>query len=72
MRNDKQTAVLLKVADPSTSQFMVCRPNTGLQARAEKIKDLLKKYSKVEPVEAEKCWTEQYESSLSVCTHAFW
>ena len=72
MRNDKQVAVLLKVSEPSSNLFMVYRPNTGLQLRAEKLKTLLKKYSKVEPAEAERWWTEQYETSVSVCTHAFW
>ena len=71
-RNDKHVAVLLKVSDPSTSQFAVHRPNTGRQLRSEKLKLLQKKYSKVEPEEAEKWWSMQYESSLSVCSHAFW
>lgn len=65
-------AVLLKVAEPSSSLFAVHRPNTGRQARSEKLKLLQKKYSKVEPEEAEKWWNMQYESSVSVCSHAFW
>ena len=63
-------AVLLKVADPSSSLFAVHRPNTGRQAHSEKLKVLQKKYTKVE--EAEKWWNMQYQSSLSVCSHAFW
>ncbi len=47
MRNDKQ------VSEPSSSHVLVYRPNTGLQSRSEKLKDLLRKYSQVEPAEAE-------------------
>ena len=66
-------AVLLKVADPSSSLFAVHRPNTGRQSQSEKLKVLQKKYSKVEDEEeAEKWWAMQYQSSLSVCSHAFW
>ena len=50
VRNDKQGAVLLKISAPSSKHFMVYRPNTGLQPRAEKMSDLLKKYSKVRSV----------------------
>ena len=71
-RNGKHVAVLLKVSDPSTSHFAVHRPNTGRQSRPEKLKVLQKKYSKVDPEEAEKWWNMQHESSLSVCSHAFW
>ena len=66
-------AVLLKVADPSSSLFAVYRPNTGRQSQSEKLKVLQKKYSKVgEEEQAEKWWGMQYQSSLSVCSHAFW
>ena len=71
-RNGKHVAVLLKVSDPSTSHFAVHRPNTGRQSRPEKLKVLQKKYSKVDPEEAEKWWNMQHESSLLVCSHAFW
>jgi hypothetical protein len=71
-RNGEHVAVLLKVSDPSTSHLDVHRPNTGRQSRPEKLKVLQKKYSKVDPEEAEKWWNMQHESSLSVCSHAFW
>jgi len=65
-------AELLKVSEPSSNLFSVYRPNTGRQAKPEKLSILQKKYTKVEPAEAEKWWSLQYESSESVCTHAFW
>ena len=71
-RNDKHVAVLLKVSDSSANLFSVHRPNTGRQARTEKLKLLQRKYSKVTPEEAEKWWSMQHGSSLSVCSHAFW
>ncbi len=72
VQSDKQVPVLLKVAEPSSNHFLVYRPNTGLQARSEKLKDLLRKHTKVEPAEAEKWWTDKYESSLTTCNHAYW
>ena len=47
VRNEKQVAVLLKASDSSGKQFIVYRPNTGRQFKAEKLSDLQKKYSKV-------------------------
>ena len=47
IRNGKRVAVMLKVSKEGSNLFLVHRPNTGLQARAESIKHLLKKYYKV-------------------------
>lgn len=69
--NNKQTAVLLKSADSLGKFFVTYRPNTGKGSRSS-IKHLLKKYEKVGTEEARKWWVAQYESSLTVCTHAYW
>lgn len=47
VRNEKQVAILVKVSEPSSKHFLVFRPNTGLQAKTEKLSDLTKKYIKV-------------------------
>lgn len=46
-RNGKLVAVMLKVSKEGSDLFLVHRPNTGLQSRTESIKQVLKKYSKV-------------------------
>ena len=40
-------AELLKVSEPSSNLFSVYRPNTGRQAKPEKLSLLQKKYTKV-------------------------
>ena len=40
-------AELLKVSEPSSNLFSVYRPNTGRQAKPEKLSILQKKYTKV-------------------------
>eukprot|EP00731_Ephydatia_muelleri_P023466 Em0015g1049a len=72
VRNEKQVAILVKISEPSSKYFLVYRPNTGLQAKTEKLSDLTKKYIKADEPEAEKWWNHQYDTSLSVCVHAFW
>ena len=76
VRNNKITAILAVAADSSLSankqSFYLYRPNTGLQVRLETVKELEGKYRKVNSDEAEKPWTEQYESSSTTCSHAYW
>lgn len=52
--------------------YHVSRPNTGLLCKLETLGDLEKKYKKVTTEEAESHWTQQYESSLNTCSHAYW
>ena len=52
--------------------FQVFRPNTGLQLRNESLAELEKKYKKVTSQEAEQHWTQQYDSSVNICSHAYW
>jgi hypothetical protein len=40
--------------------------------RQESLSELEKKYYKVESDEAEKHWKEQYDSSETICSHAYW
>lgn len=72
MCNDKQVSVLIKATDSTGKYFQVYRPNTGRQASTEKLPKILKKYEKAEMEEAEKWWNAQYESSSTICNHAFW
>lgn len=86
IRNNKSTAVLALLADNSANKkgettktpskkdimFTIFRPNTGLQLRQESLSELEKKYFKVESSKAEKHWKEQYDSSETVCSHAYW
>ncbi|XP_063244312.1 protein strawberry notch-like isoform X2 [Bacillus rossius redtenbacheri] len=86
VRNSKQTAILaVAVESPTPSAkketdkkskkdqlYTIYRPNTGLQMRQETLGELEKKYKKVTEKEAEESWTQQYESSLSTCSHAYW
>ncbi|XP_015375524.1 PREDICTED: protein strawberry notch [Diuraphis noxia] len=86
IRNNKSTAVLALLADNSANKkgettktpskkdimFTIFRPNTGLQLRQESLSELEKKYFKVELSKAEKHWKEQYDSSETVCSHAYW
>ncbi|XP_050314396.1 protein strawberry notch isoform X2 [Anthonomus grandis grandis] len=85
VRNGKNTAILAVAVDGGTTSgnkkkseskkeqmFSIYRPNTGLQFRQESLAELEKKYKKVESVDAEKSWTEQYDSSVNTCSHAYW
>ncbi|XP_045467841.1 protein strawberry notch isoform X1 [Harmonia axyridis] len=81
VRNGKHTAILAmemdsgnkkKLESKKEQMFSVYRPNTGLQFRQESLAELEKKYKKVESGEAEKAWTEQYDSSVNTCSHAYW
>ncbi|XP_030749035.1 protein strawberry notch isoform X2 [Sitophilus oryzae] len=84
-RNAKHTAILAVAVDGGTTgstkkkseskkeqMYSVYRPNTGLQFRQESLAELEKKYKKVESADAEKSWTEQYDSSVNTCSHAYW
>ncbi|XP_012539722.1 protein strawberry notch isoform X2 [Monomorium pharaonis] len=79
IRNGKQTAILAimvdsgkKKSESKKDQYMVYRPNTGLQLRQETLGELEKKYKKVSAEEAEPHWTQQYEASVTTCSHAYW
>ncbi|XP_060532767.1 protein strawberry notch isoform X2 [Cylas formicarius] len=85
VRNGKHTAILAVAVDaggtatnkkkPESKKeqmFSVYRPNTGLQFRQESLAELEKKYKKVDSTDAEKAWTEQYDSSVNTCSHAYW
>ncbi|RZC32135.1 protein strawberry notch [Asbolus verrucosus] len=83
IRNGKHTAILAVAADGVASKkskseskkeqmFSVYRPNTGLQFRQESLAELEKKYKKVESADAEEAWTQQYDSSVNTCSHAYW
>ncbi|XP_015606574.1 protein strawberry notch isoform X2 [Cephus cinctus] len=80
IRNGKQTAILAVAVDGGKKKaegkkdqlYMVYRPNTGLQLRQETLGELEKKYKKVTSEEAEPHWTQQYESSVDTCSHAYW
>lgn len=52
--------------------YRIYRPNTGVQGRLETLDEIKKKYKKVYPEDARKSWEDQYNSSLTVCTHAYW
>ena len=82
IRNNKQTAILAVATESASSKkksgkekdslYAVHRPNTGLQLRQETLGELEKKYKKVSKEEAESHWTQQYESSETTCSHAYW
>ncbi|KYB27027.1 protein strawberry notch isoform X3 [Tribolium castaneum] len=79
IRNGKHTAILaVAVSKKSKNEskkeqmFSVYRPNTGLQFRQESLAELEKKYKKVESADAEEAWTQQYDSSVNTCSHAYW
>lgn len=85
-RNGKHTAVLCcriestaakkAKSDAKTKKdaimFQVYRPNTGLQFRTESLAEIEKKYKKVQSDEAEKHWTQQFDASVNICSHAYW
>lgn len=83
-RNGKKTAVLaIQVAgsklktDPEQSKkkekmLTIYRPNTGQQVKLESLTELKKKYKKVQATEAEPHWNQQFVSSSTKCSHAYW
>lgn len=83
IRNGKQTAILAVAVEGAKGKkdteknkkdqfYTIYRPNTGLQLRQETLGELEKKYKKVSTDEAESHWTQQYNSSVSTCSHAYW
>ena len=38
----------------------------------ETLAEIKKKYKRVQPEEAEKHWQEQFEASVTTCSHAYW
>ncbi|KAL1110543.1 hypothetical protein AAG570_008071 [Ranatra chinensis] len=82
IRNGKQTAILAIAVDNNTNGkksdgkkdqlFNIYRPNTGLQIRQESLAELEKKYKAVSLDDAESHWKEQYNSSNTICSHAYW
>lgn len=52
--------------------FQLYRPNTGLQFKTESLAEIEKKYKKVQSDDAEPHWTQQYDSSVNTCSHAYW
>ncbi|CAK1552380.1 unnamed protein product [Leptosia nina] len=79
-RNGKYTAILCLAANSTRDRnlpekdktYQLYRPNTGLQLRVETLSEILKKYKKVSPEEAEGAWKAQHGASLRVCSHAYW
>lgn len=84
IRNGKQTAILAICPDNGNKPgkktetnkkdqlYTIYRPNTGLQLRQETLAELEKKYKKVTSDEAEPHWKQQYVSSETTCSHAYW
>ncbi|XP_065173122.1 protein strawberry notch isoform X2 [Atheta coriaria] len=80
VRNDKHTAILAvavvtgkkKPESKKEQMFLIHRPNTGLQFRQQNLIELEKKYTKVQPDEAEEAWKAQHEASTTTCSHAYW
>ena len=81
VRNNKKTAILAVQTDSKKKgteaskkekMFIVYRPNTGQQVKLEPLSELRKKYKKVQMDEAETHWKQQYTSSGSKCSHAYW
>ena len=52
--------------------YDVYRPNTGRQPHPESLPILQRKYKKALPDTAQKWWEDQYISSATNCSHAFW
>ncbi|KAF2894826.1 hypothetical protein ILUMI_11349 [Ignelater luminosus] len=81
IRNNKHTAILAveyetgikkKSESKKDQMYYVYRPNTGLQFRQESLAELEKKYKKVQSDEAQEAWTQQYDASVTTCSHAYW
>ncbi|CAG0894216.1 unnamed protein product [Darwinula stevensoni] len=79
VRNNKTTAILAvlssgagKTKHKNERYFTIYRPNTGRQMKQELFGELIKKYRKAKPKEAKPHWNEQYEASITVCSHAYW
>ncbi|KAM9735788.1 protein strawberry notch homolog 1 isoform 2-T3 [Menidia menidia] len=72
MRNNKKTAILVKEVNTKKRLFLVYRPNTGRQVKLETYTDIKKKFKKVLSEDAKQHWTDQYNSSAKICSHAFW
>jgi hypothetical protein len=82
VRNNKKTAILAVLSDrqkktgdsnkKKEKMFIVYRPNTGQQVRMESLAELKKKYKKVVADEAEEPWRQQFKSSSTKCSHAYW
>nr|XP_015221067.1 PREDICTED: protein strawberry notch homolog 2 isoform X2 [Lepisosteus oculatus] len=52
--------------------FTLYKPNIGKQAHPESLDNLLKKYRKVTPEEAQDPWENQFQFSFRKCSHANW
>lgn len=81
VRNNKHTAILACAAEASVKKktetkkdqlYYVYRPNTGQQFRQESLAELEKKYKKVQSDEAQDAWKQQYDASVTTCSHAYW
>lgn len=86
VRNGKHTAILAVYVESSSNKpqknkksdpkkeilFSVYRPNTGLQLRQESLFEIEKKYDKAKEEKVEPSWKDQYESSNTICSHAYW
>ncbi|XP_031566399.1 protein FORGETTER 1-like [Actinia tenebrosa] len=55
--------------ESSTHLFNIIRPNTGQSPFEEEKKDLLHKYQKISPEEAESGWRAQYDKTKDYCFH---
>ncbi|XP_027881093.1 protein strawberry notch homolog 1 isoform X3 [Xiphophorus couchianus] len=72
MRNNRKTAILVKEVNTKKRLFLVYRPNTGRQVKLETYADIKKKFKKVLSEDAKQHWTDQYQSSAKICSHAYW
>ncbi|XP_041862042.1 protein strawberry notch homolog 2 isoform X2 [Melanotaenia boesemani] len=52
--------------------FIVYKPNIGKQTHPESLDNLLQRYRKVTPEEANEIWENQFTFSFKKCSHANW
>ena len=66
-----QNAVSLSSSNGKFLTMAIYRPNICLQNKLEALDSLLKKYKKATPEEARQHWNEQFEKSVTECTHLY-
>ena len=69
LQTGKKLYLLATEKENSPNVFIIYRPNTGISPLEESRCDLIQKYDKIEPSEAEEGWREQFMRTKDNCVH---
>lgn len=69
--NPTKSLESIDINNSDATIMQICYPNIGVHHKTEILKEIKKKYVKIDADKAEPFWTEHYDASFSVCSHVY-